>query len=237
MLGNRIDGTHSEFVRVPRADTNLHAIPPEDGEEVLVVLSHLLPSAMACDPLKSGRFGPGHTIAIVGACPLGLATLLLARGRPAAKTIVIDINDHRLAAAKRLGATATINSSNGKAAEAVMQMTAGRGVDTAIEAVGVPSTLALCQQIVAAGGKVARLGAHDAEVDLGSWKTSDPESSEVVHAEAAFRTSGPGTTIASLRHTLLPPITHRFTLDRILEAYETVANAADAEKLQVVIET
>jgi NADPH:quinone reductase-like Zn-dependent oxidoreductase len=60
---------------------------------------------------------------------------------------MIDLDEGRLAVAERFGATATVNSSDGKAAETVMKLTTGLGVDTAIEAVGVPATFELCQQI------------------------------------------------------------------------------------------
>ena len=65
---------------------------------------------------------------------------------------MIDLDDKRLEVAKRFGATAIINSADGKAAEAVMKLTGGRGVDTAIEAVGIPATFELCEKIVAPGG-------------------------------------------------------------------------------------
>ena len=64
---------------------------------------------------------PGNTVAIVGAGPIGLATLLTAQFYSPAEIIVIDLDDNRLEVAKRFGATATINSSDGKALEAVMK--------------------------------------------------------------------------------------------------------------------
>src|SRR5208337_3812343 len=65
-----------------------------------------------------------------------------------------------------LGATATVNSGDGEAARTVMRLTAGRGVDTAIEAVGVAATFAICEEIVAAGGVIANIGVHGSKVDL-----------------------------------------------------------------------
>ena len=65
---------------------------------------------------------------------------------------MIDLDDTRLEMAKRFGATASINSADGKAVETVMKMTGERGVDTAIEAVGIPATFELCEKIVAPGG-------------------------------------------------------------------------------------
>ena len=80
--------------------------------------------------------------------------------------IVIDLDDNRLAVAKRFGATSTLNSADGTAAQRVMKLTGGRGVDTAIEAVGVPATFDLCEDIVAPGGTLANVGVHGSKVDL-----------------------------------------------------------------------
>ena len=79
---------------------------------------------------------------------------------------MIDLDDNRLEMAKRFGATATINSADGKAVETVMKMTGKRGVDTAIEAVGIPATFELCEKIVAPGGTIANIGVHGTKVDL-----------------------------------------------------------------------
>jgi alcohol dehydrogenase len=154
ILGNSIDGTQAEYVRIPHADVSLYAIPAGVDEEALVMLSDILPTALECGVLN-GRVKPGSTVAIVGSGPIGLAALLTAQFYSPTEIIMIDLDEGRLAVAKRFGATATINSTDGKAADAVMKLTAGLGVDTVIEAVGVPVTFELCQQIVGAGGHVA----------------------------------------------------------------------------------
>ena len=79
---------------------------------------------------------------------------------------MIDLDDNRLEVAKRFGATAGVNSGDGKAVAKVMTMTGGRGVDTANEAVGIPATFELCQQLVAPGGVIANIGVHGTKVDL-----------------------------------------------------------------------
>ena len=137
ILGNTIDGTQAEFVRIPHADTSLYPIPEDADDEALVMLSDVLPTAFECGVLN-GKVQPGCTVAIVGAGPIGLAALLTAQFYSPAEIIVIDLDDNRLEVAKRFGATAAINDTDGHALEAVMRMTGRRGVDTAIEAVGVP---------------------------------------------------------------------------------------------------
>jgi alcohol dehydrogenase len=78
ILGNRIDGTQAEYVRIPYADTSLYPIPKGADEEALVMLSDILPTGFECGVLN-GKVEPGSTVAIVGAGPIGLAALLTAR--------------------------------------------------------------------------------------------------------------------------------------------------------------
>ncbi|MGO8842324.1 MAG: zinc-dependent alcohol dehydrogenase family protein, partial [Methyloceanibacter sp.] len=165
ILGNEIDGTQAEYVRIPHADTSLYPIPQGADEEALVMLSDILPTGFECGVLN-GKVAPGSTVAIVGAGPIGLASLLTAQFYSPAEIIMIDLDDRRLQAASRFGATQIINSSNGQAAAKVKALTEGRGVDTAIEAVGVPATFLLCQDIVAPGGVIANIGVHGTKVDL-----------------------------------------------------------------------
>jgi NAD(P) transhydrogenase subunit beta len=142
ILGNTIDGTQAEFVRIPHADMSLYPIPKDADEEALVMLSDILPTSFECGVLN-GNVEPGSVVAIVGAGPIGLAALLTAQFYSPAEIIMIDLDDNRLEVAKRFGATSTVNSTEGNAAEAVMKLTGKRGVDTAIEAVGMPQMVAL----------------------------------------------------------------------------------------------
>jgi alcohol dehydrogenase len=103
------------------------------------MLSDILPTGFECGVLN-GKVQPGSTVAIVGSGPIGLAALLTAQFYSPAEIIMIDLDDNRLAVAKRFGATAGVNSADGKAVETVMKMTGDRGVDTAIEAVGIPAS-------------------------------------------------------------------------------------------------
>src|SRR6188768_3554927 len=110
ILGNKIDGTQAEFVRIPYADTSLYAIPDDGDEEALVMLSDILPAGFECGVLN-GRVQPGSTVVIVGAGPIGLAALLTAQFYSPAEIIMIDPDDNRLATAKKFGATQIINNS------------------------------------------------------------------------------------------------------------------------------
>ena len=149
---------------------------------------------------------------------------------------MIDLDDNRLEVAKRFGATATINSADGKAVETVMKMTGERGVDTAIEAVGIPATFELCEKIVAPGGTIANIGVHGKKVDLHLerlWDRNITITTRLVDTVTTRCCSRP-----SRSHKIDPKllITHRFKLDQILDAYETFGNAAKTKALKVIIE-
>src|ERR1700691_88904 len=235
ILGNRIDGTQAEFVRIPYADTSLYRIPDGADEEALVMLSDVLPTGFECGVLN-GRVQPGSTVAIVGAGPIGLAALLTAQFYSPAEIIMIDLDDNRLEVAKRFGATSTINSTDGKAAESLMKMTANRGVDTAIEAVGIPVTFELCEKIVTAGGHIANIGVHGKKVDLHLENLWDRNISIMTRLVDTATIPMLFKTVSS--HKIDPKvlITHRFKLDQILEAYETFRQAAKTKALKVIIE-
>jgi alcohol dehydrogenase len=235
ILGNSIDGTQAEYVRIPHADMSLYAVPPGADEEALVMLSDILPTGFECGVLN-GKVQPGSTVAIVGAGPIGLAALLTAQFYTPAEIIMIDLDDGRLDIAKRLGATATINSTDGKAAEAVMKLTAQRGVDTAIEAVGIPATFELCEKLVAAGGILANIGVHGIKVDLhleSLWDRNIAITTRLVDT-----VSTPMLLKTYCSHKIDPSllITHRFKLDHILDAYETFSHATETHALKVIIE-
>lgn len=235
ILGNRIDGTQAEYVRIPHADTSLYRIPEGADEEALVMLSDILPTGFECGVLN-GKVQPGDTVAIVGAGPIGLAALLTAQFYSPAEIIMIDLDDNRLEISKSFGATATVNSTNGKAAEAVMKMTNGRGVDTAIEAVGVPATFVICEDIVAPGGTIANVGVHGVKVDLHLERLWSQNITITTRLVDTVTTPMLLKTVQSRKIDPTRLITHRFKLSNILDAYDTFGRAASTHALKVVIE-
>jgi alcohol dehydrogenase len=235
ILGNRIDGTQAEFVRIPHADTSLYPIPLGADEEALVMLSDILPTGFECGVL-SGKVQVGSSVAIVGAGPVGLAALLTAQFYAPSQLIVVDLDDNRLAVSRRFGATATVNSTTGRAAEEVMQLTGGRGVDTAIEAAGLPATFGLCQDIIAPGGTIANAGVHGVKVDLHLerlWSHNVTITTRLVDTVTIPLLLK---TVQSRRIDAGKLITHRYKLDQILQAYEAFAKPATSKALKVIIE-
>lgn len=234
ILGNLIDGTQAEYVRIPHADNSLYPIPEGADEEALVMLSDILPTGFECGVLK-GEVKPGDTVAIVGAGPIGMAALLTAQFFSPATIIMIDLDDNRLEVAKKFGATHIINSGDGKAVEKVMELTQNKGVDTAIEAVGIPATFEMCTSIVTAGGHVANIGVHGKKVDLHLetlWSQNVTITTRLVDTETTPML------FKNVQSGKLDPkqlITHRFKLDDIMAAYETFGNASKEKALKVIL--
>lgn len=235
ILGNTIDGTQAEYVRIPHADTSLYPVPPGADEEALVMLSDILPTGFECGVLN-GKVAPGSTVAIVGAGPIGLATLLTAQFYSPSQVILIDLDDGRLEVARRFGATHTINSADGRAAEAVLALTGGRGVDVSIEAVGIPATFVLCQDIVAPGGTIANIGVHGHPADLHLERLWSQNVAITTRLVDTVSTPMLLKTVQSRKVDPARLITHRFKLDRVLDAYDTFARAAQTHALKVIIE-
>ncbi|OZB40202.1 MAG: hypothetical protein B7X48_05645 [Acidiphilium sp. 34-60-192] len=183
----------------------------------------------------NGRVQPGSIVAIVGAGPIGLAALLTAQFFSPAELIMIDLDDNRLDIAKRFGATATVNSRDGKAVATIMAMTEGRGVDTVIEAVGIPATFELCEALVGPGGVIANIGVHGTKVDLHLEHLWDRN---ITITTRLVDTVSTPMLLNVLRSNKIDPkllITHHFTLDKIIDAYETFGHAAKSHALKVII--
>ena len=235
ILGNRIDGTQAEYVRTPFADTSLYRVPEGADEDGLVMLSDILPTGFECGVLN-GKVQPGATVAIVGAGPIGLAALLTAQFYSPAEIVMIDIDAHRLEMALKFGATSVIDNSDGKAVEKVLAMTGGRGVDTAIEAVGVPASFLTCEDIVAPGGIIANIGVHGVKADLHLEKLWDRNIAITTRLVDTVSTPMLLKTIQAHRLSPQKLITHRFKLSNIIDAYDTFGHAAKTGALKVLIE-
>lgn len=234
LLGNTIDGTQAEYVRIPYADTSLYKIPKNVDEEAIVMLSDILPTGFECGVLN-GKIQPGNIVAIIGAGPIGLATLLTAQFYSPAEIIMVDTDDNRLDISKRLGATKVINNTDGRAAKKILEMTAGRGVDTAIEAVGIPATFILCEDIVAPGGIIANIGVHGVKVDLHLERLWSRNITITTRLVDTFYTSMLLKSVQSQKINPKLLISHNYKFENILDAYATFENAATTKSLKVII--
>jgi len=115
-------------------------------------------------------------------------------------------------------------------------MTGGLGVDTAIEAVGVPASFITCEDIVAPGGTIANIGVHGVRADLHLEKLWDRNIAITTRLVDTVTTPMLLKTIESRKVDPRRLITHRFKLDKIMDAYETFGHAAETHALKVIIE-
>ncbi|NYH14157.1 zinc-dependent alcohol dehydrogenase family protein [Paraburkholderia bryophila] len=235
ILGNKIDGTQAEYVRIPHAETSLYPIPAGADEEALVMLSDILPTGFECGVLN-GKVQPGSTVAIVGAGPIGLAALLTAQFYSPAQIVMIDHDANRLEVAKRFGATACIDNGHADPVAAVMKLTEQTGVDCAIEAVGIPATFELCEALIAPGGVIANVGVHGVKADLHLEKLWDRNIAITTRLVDTVSTPMLLKTVRSGRIDPARLITHRFQLDDVAGAYDTFGRAAETHALKVIIE-
>jgi alcohol dehydrogenase len=198
------------------------------------MLSDILPTAFECGVLN-GQVKPGDSVAIVGAGPIGLAVLITSQFYTPAEIIMVDIDDNRLAVAKMFGATQTINSKVENAFEKIMGLTGKKGVDVAIEAVGLPATFELCESIIAPGGHIANVGVHGKSVTL---RLETLWSKNITITTRLVDTVSTAMLLKTVSAKKIDPtklITHHFPLYDILKAYDTFGNAAEEKTLKVML--
>ena len=234
ILGHLIDGTQAEYVRIPHADHSLHHIPDGADEEALVMLSDILPTGFEIGVLY-GKVQPGQSVAIIGAGPVGLAALLTAQFYSPSQIIIVDLDDNRLEASKKYGATHVVNSSDGKAVEKIMEITNGEGVDVAMEVVGIPETFEMCQKIIKPSGSIPVLGVHGKPVD---FHLQDLWIKNIRLTTGLVNTNTTPMLLKTVESNKLQPeqlITHRFDFDDMLEAYDVFENSADNKALKIIL--
>ncbi len=235
ILGNKINGTQAEHVRIPHADNSLYAAPAGANEEALVMLSDTFPTGFECGVLN-GRVTPGDTVVIIGAGPIGLAALLTAQFYSPAQIIMVDRDDNRLRIAQALGATHTINFDHEDVTKAVHHLTDGVGVDVAMDAVGVPQSFETCQDVIAPGGRIANIGVHGEPVTLHLEKLWDRNITLTTRLVDTVTTPMLLRMLVSGKLAAEKMVTHRFALSEMMQAYDTFANAAGEQALKVLLQ-
>lgn len=233
-LGHTIDGVQAEYARVPFADLSTHLLPAGVGNEAAVMLADILPTSYEVGVL-AGHVRPGDTVVIVGAGPIGLAAVMTAQLYSPSRIVVVDPAGPRRDAAKRMGADVVLDSVSAEVEELVASLTDGLGADVVMEAVGVPETFEMCTRLVRPGGHVANIGVH------GKAATLHLETLWIKDVTITTGLVDTHTTPTLLRllaeHQIDPTqiITHRFTLDQMLEAYDVFGRAGETGALKVVL--
>ncbi|KAL1970218.1 hypothetical protein VTN77DRAFT_5378 [Rasamsonia byssochlamydoides] len=236
ILGNTIDGTQAEYVRIPHATSSLYKLPSGVDPRAAVALSDAFPTGLECGTLNA-RVEPGNTVVIVGAGPVGLAAMITAKLYSPSLIVVVDLDDARLQAARELGANHTVNSRTADVVKTLRDLTpGGEGFDSVIEAVGIPATFELCQELVAPGGAIANVGVHGQKVDLHLEKLWDRNIS--INMKLVDAVTTPKLLRLYESGTLKPGslLTHSFSFAQANQAYDTFRAAAKHNALKVIID-
>jgi alcohol dehydrogenase len=234
IFGYMIDGTQAEFVRVPFAENSVYKIPADMTDAEGILLSDILPTGFEIG-VQYGQVSPGDVVAVIGSGPVGLSAVMTARLYGPSKIIAVDLDSARLKRASDFGATDTVNSGDSDWKEQVLALTDGAGVDVAIEAVGVPATFTMATEIVRPGGNVANIGVHGKSVDLALnelWIKNIDISMGLVNTNTL------GMLLKLVAEHKLPAekfVTHEFSFDQMIEAYDTFGNASKYDALKVLI--
>jgi alcohol dehydrogenase len=234
ILGNEVDGTQAEYVRVPFADNSTYPAPAGVSDDELLMLADILPTAYEVGVLN-GQVRPGDVVAVVGAGPIGLSAITGARLFSPSLVIAIDMASSRLEAAKQFGADVTINNAEQDPIAAVMALTGGLGADVAIEAVGVPATFELAADLIRPVGRVANIGVHGAPATLHLERLWTRDVTITTGLVDAYSTPTLLKLLVSKQIDAQRFITHRFGFDEFMHAYDVYANAAETGALKVVL--
>ena len=234
ILGHNIDGTQAEVVRVPFADTSTYPVPEGVSDEEVLMLADILPTGYEVGVLN-GRVQPGDVVAVVGAGPIGLSAILGARLFSPNHVVAIDLAASRLEAAKQFGADVVVNNSTEDPVEAVRSLTGGLGADVAIEAVGTPATFELTTRLVRPAGHVANIGVHGEPAVL---HLEDLWTRDVTVTTGLVDTySTPTLLRLATSHQVDARrfVSHHFTLDQFVEAYDVFERAGETGALKIVL--
>lgn len=234
IFGYMIDGTQAEYVRVPFAENSVYKVPEGMTDAEGILLSDVLPTGFEMG-VQYGHVAPGDVVAVIGSGPVGLSAVMTARLYGPSKVIAIDLDNSRLARAAEFGATDTVNSGDLDWREQVLALTDGLGVDVAIEAVGIPETFTMATVIVRPGGHVANIGVHGRSVELALnelWIQNIDISMGLVNTNTL------GMLLKLVAEHKLPAekfVSHEFSFDQMLEAYDVFGHAAEHDALKVLI--
>jgi alcohol dehydrogenase len=234
ILGNEIDGTQAEYVRVPFADTSTYPVPDDVSDEELLMLADILPTGYEVGVLN-GRIQPGDVVAVVGAGPVGLSAISGARLFSPSLVVAIDVAPARLEAAKQFGADVMVNNAEHDPITAVRELTAGLGADVAIEAVGVPATFELAADLVRPVGRVANIGVHGKPVTLHLERLWARDVTITTGLVDTYSTPTLLRLLTSHQIDAQRFVTHHFGFDEFIRAYDVFSRASETGALKVVL--
>lgn len=228
-FGNTIDGAQAEFLLVPNAMANLAPVPDHLSDEEVLMCPDIMSTGFS--GAESGKVKIGDTVAIFAQGPIGLCATVGAKLSGASLILVVDSHENRLTMAKHVGADVTINFKQKDPVQTILELTQGRGVDVAIEALGTEATFQSCMRVLKPGGTLSSLGVYskDVHIPLDSFYAGlgDQKIMTTLCPGGKERMRRLMNVISTRRVDLKPLVTHKFKLNQILEAYDLFANQRD----------
>jgi alcohol dehydrogenase len=228
-LGNTVNGMQAEYAIVPNAQANMAKIPNLLRDEQVVLLADIASTGISAS--ESAPVKTGDTVAVFAAGPIGLCAIAGARLHGAGCIYAVDSNPARLHAAMRMGADRTINFHELEPVKEIMELTHGRGVDVAIEALGQQSTFENALRVLRPGGVLSSLGVYSDKLaiplDAFAAGIGDHKIVTTLCPGGKERMRRLMELVAHRRIDLEPLFTHSFTLDRILDAYKLFSEQRD----------
>lgn len=228
-FGNTINGAQAEYLLVPHAQANLAKIPSDLTDEQVVLLADIASTGFSAS--ESADLKLGDTVAVFAQGPIGLCATAGARLKGAGLIIAVESDPRRQAFARAMGAQAILNHEQTDVVEEIRKLTGGRGVDVAIEALGTQATFENALQVLRPGGTLSSLGVYSGKLSiplepfaagLGDHKivtTLCPGGKERMRRLIEL--------VARGRVDLRALLTHEFSLDNIVEAYELFGERRD----------
>jgi threonine dehydrogenase-like Zn-dependent dehydrogenase len=227
-FGNTIDGAQAEYLRVPNAQANLAKIPDGLTDEQVVLLADIASTGLS--GAEAGKVKPGDSVVVFAQGPIGLCATAGARLMGASLVIGVDGDDARLGMSKRMGADVTLDYRAVDVVAEVKRLTGG-GADVAIEALGTQQTFESGLRCLRPGGVLSSLGVYS-----GKLATSSDAIGAGLADISIVTTLCPGgkermrrlmDLVLHGRLDLSPLLTHRFSLENIVEAYELFGDRRD----------
>ncbi|MBC8077775.1 MAG: zinc-binding alcohol dehydrogenase family protein [Chloroflexales bacterium] len=215
VIGVHRNGGLAEHVIVPAE--RVFPVPNDLPAEVATLCE---PFSIGLQAVARGEIGGADRVAILGAGPIGLAVLLIARSR-GARVAVIDLLDSRLALARQLGADVTINGARVDAAAAITEWTDGEGASVVVEATGSARAVESTADLVASAGRIVLVGVTTKPVTFPGLDFTRKELTIVGSRNSASQFSNAVRFVSEHRATVAAMITHRFPFDQVVRAFQT----------------
>jgi len=230
-VGVTINGAFAEYVKIKAA--NVYKLPKDLSLDEAALIE---PLACCIRGIDQAGIRVGDTVAIIGAGPIGLILLQLARLAGASMLIQTDMEDARLKMARKLGADYVINITEEDPVKAIKRLTNGYGTDVAIEAVGSPKAITQAMRATRRGGRLNIFGVspQDAVWEVKPFELYDKELTITTSYRSPFTFQRAVKIASSGKVNLKPLISHVFRLEEIQRAFEVAEKRLeDAVKVLV----